>query len=212
MMDDRELQPAAEAHQDELWLVSYADLLTLLLGFFVLIVASVPLQQSRFEKIAAAISGAEPPPLETLQRRVEKLLQQSPALRESVRVSEDERGLGIELRDTLLFDSGSAEVRPDGRAVIGKVAALLAGLPERPVSIEGHTDDLPIHTRAFESNWELSAARAIRVLHALEASGVARARLSARAFGDTREAATAADERDFGDRRSSQRRVVIRVE
>jgi chemotaxis protein MotB len=85
----------------------------------------------------------------------------------------------------------------------------LRELPARPVTIEGHTDDVPIRTRDFPSNWELSSQRAINVLGALEAEGVERARMSARALADTRPIA-----RDGvpEQRRAANRRVVIRVE
>src|SRR5947199_1797785 len=85
--DTRELQQ--ESQQDELWLISYADLLTLLIGFFVLIIASVPLGRARFERIAAALSGSRPPPLEELRGKVEELVARSPELKERVRASED---------------------------------------------------------------------------------------------------------------------------
>src|SRR4051812_12206361 len=114
--DDHDGLAAPDAQHDELWLISYADLLTLLLGFFVLIIASVPLQQARFERIAAAISGGAPAPLQALQTSVEKLVQESRDLQANVRVTDDEHGLGIEFRDALLFDSGSADIRPEGRA------------------------------------------------------------------------------------------------
>jgi chemotaxis protein MotB len=210
-MEDFDGATQAE-HQDELWLVSYADLLTLLLGFFVLIVASVPLKQARFERIASAISGQKLAPLETLRTQVETLLAQSPELRESVRVRDDAEGLGIELRDALLFDSGSAQVRPDGLAAISRVATLLGALPARPIHVEGHTDDVPIHNGAFASNWELSSQRAINVLNALEQHGLARARMSARAFADTRPMPGAGAEAELEQQRLANRRVLIRVE
>src|SRR5258706_8110311 len=102
-----------ESQQDELWLISYADLLTLLVGFFVLIVASVPLGRARFERIAAALSGsAKQAPLEVLREKVDALVARSPDLKDRVRTRDDAEGLGIEFKDALLFDSGSAELRP----------------------------------------------------------------------------------------------------
>jgi chemotaxis protein MotB len=207
-MDD--LLTPAESQQDELWLVSYADLLTLLIGFFVLIIASVPLQKAVFERIAASISGsAQKAPLEGLRERVDELVARTPALRDRVIARQDAEGLGIELKDALLFDSGSAEVRADGRRAIAEVAGLLASLPDRPVVIEGHTDEVPIRTARFGSNWELSSQRAINVLAALEASGVPQKRMSARAYADTRPRAV---EGTIEEKRLANRRVVIRVE
>jgi chemotaxis protein MotB len=206
-MDD--FHTPGESHQDELWLVSYADMLTLLLGFFVLIIAAVPLRKAVFEKIAASISGSRTAPLQHLRDSVDELVARSPALRDRVVARDDAEGLGIEFKDALLFDSGSAEVRAEGRKAIAEVAKLLAAVPGRPVVVEGHTDEVPIRTARFGSNWELSSQRAINVLAALESYGVERSRMSARAYADTRPRAV---QGSVEERRVANRRVVIRVE
>ena len=196
--------------QDELWLISYADLLTLLIGFFVLIIASVPLRRASFERIAAALSGSrQAAPLDRLREKVDQMVERSPELRDRVRTRDDAEGLGIEFKDALLFDSGSAALRPDARPLIGEIARLLQELPARPVTVEGHTDDVPISTRSFRSNWELSSQRAVNVLNGLEAAGIQRGRISTRAWADTRPLET---QGDLEQRRSANRRVVIRVE
>ena len=208
-IDTRELQE--ESAQDELWLISYADMLTLLIGFFVLIIASVPLKRARFERIAAALNGAHQAPLEDLRDKVDALIARTPELKDKVRTRDDAEGLGIEFRDALFFDSGSARLREEAQPAIGEIARLLRELPGRPVTIEGHTVDVPINTSSFHSNWELSSQRAINVLQALQTSGVARDRMSARAYADTRPLSPAA-EQDVEQRRASNRRVLIRVE
>jgi chemotaxis protein MotB len=199
-----------EMQQDELWLISYADMLTLLIGFFALIVASVPLRRASFERIAAALSGSgKAAPLEELRDKVDKLVERSPELKNRVRTSNDAEGLGIEFKDALLFDSGSASLRPEARPAVDEIARLIQALPARPVTIEGHTDDVPISTREFNSNWELSSQRAINVLSALQAAGVERERMSARAMAETHPLPT---QGTIEQRRSANRRVVIRVE
>src|ERR1700682_3676691 len=223
--DDAELLQN-ESQQDELWLISYADLLTLLIGFFVLIIASVPLKRARFERIAATLSGSSrPAPLENLRDKVDALVARSPELQKLVFTRDDAEGLGIEFKDALLFDSGSAEMRAQARPAIAEIARLIRELPVRPVTIEGHTDDVPISTASFHSNWELSSQRAINVLNALQAEGVERERMSARAWADTRplgsenvvhgaekESSKAREPQDLEQRRTANRRVVIRVE
>src|ERR1700682_5150781 len=244
--DDAELLQN-ESQQDELWLISDADLLTLLIGFFVLIIASVPLKRARFERIAAALSGSSrPAPLENLRDKVDALVARSPELQKLVFTRDDAEGLGIEFKDALLFDSGSAEMRAQARPAIAEIArlirelpgrpvtiegptaatpGLIRELPVRPVTIEGHTDDVPISTASFHSNWELSSQRAINVLNALQAEGVERERMSARAWADTRplgsenvvhgaeqESSKAREPHDRAERRNANRRVVIRVE
>ena len=203
-----ELNEPAES-QDELWLISYADLLSLLVGFFILMIAAAPPRPATFERIAASISGSKSGPLQQLRERVEDLVAKSPELRNRVIARDDAEGLGIEFKDALLFDSGSAEVRPEGRRAIGEVARLLGSLPGRRVLVEGHTDEVPIRTAHFRSNWELSSQRAINVLATLESSGIPRERLSARAFADTR---PREQQGTIEERRLANRRVVIRVE
>jgi chemotaxis protein MotB len=208
-MDPFAIDEPPEPQQDELWLISYADLLTLLVGFFVLIIASMPLKMARFERIAAAISGSKEAPLQNLREKVDSLVARSPELRDRVITRDDAEGLGIELKDAMLFDSGSAEIRAEGKEAVAQVAKLLRELPGRPITIEGHTDDVPISTPQFRSNWELSSQRAINVLSALESSGVERERMSARAYADTR---VLSKEGSIEVRRTVNRRVVIRVE
>ena len=207
--DTRELQE--ESAQDEVWLISYADMLTLLVGFFVLIIASVPMKRANFERIAAALSGTGQAPLEDLRDKVDALIARTPELKDKVRTRDDAEGLGIEFRDALLFDSGSPKLREEAQPAIAEIARLLRELPGRPVIIEGHTDEVPINTASFHSNWELSSQRAINVLQSLQSSGVPRERMSARAYADTRPLATGA-EQDLEKRRASNRRVLIRVE
>jgi len=209
--EDRDLDAlmGGDNGQDELWLISYADLLTLLIGFFVLLVAVSPVKLSRFERLAASINGQKQAPLVNLQEKVDELIKKS-KLEDRVMTREDAEGLGIELKDALLFDSGSAIIRPEGRAAIADVAKLVRELPgDRPVIIEGYTDEVPIATPQFRSNWELSSQRAINVLDALESAGVAHSRMSVRGHADTKPMAT---QGTVDQQRAANRRVVIRVE
>lgn len=90
----------------------------------------------------------------------------------------------VELASDILFDSGSAALSKDGKAALIEVAGILASIPDRAFQVEGHTDDVPIHTERFPSNWELGSARAITVVGALESGGVPVARLSAASYAD----------------------------
>lgn len=204
-----ELEESAGEQQDELWLMSYADLLTLLVGFFVLLLAASPIKLSRLEKIAASISGEETQaPLVELKERLDEMIERA-QLEDRVLTREDAEGLGIEFKDALLFDSGSAEIRPEAGRVVAEVARLVKELPGRAIIIEGHTDDVPIRTAAFQSNWELGSKRAINVLLALEGSGIPRARMSVRSYAETR---ALPGDGPVEQRRAANRRVVIRVE
>jgi len=85
------------------------------------------------------------------------------SLAEFVNVKGETRGVVIEFKDKILFDTGKADIKQEGIPVLMKVAELLRSLSS-PIIIEGHTDNVPIHTAQFPSNWELSAARALKVL------------------------------------------------
>ncbi len=201
----------ADSSHDELWLISYADLLTLLIGFFVVLLAASPMKLARLEKLASAISGEQTAPLEDLKEKVDQFIQQE-KLQDQVSTKEDMEGLAIEFKDALLFDSGKADIRVPGQSAIGSVAKMVKELHGRAVVIEGYTDELPISTKEFHSNWELSSQRAINVLSALEQAGVARERMSVRGYADTRKIAPKTPNATLDELRAANRRVVIRVE
>jgi chemotaxis protein MotB len=92
----------------------------------------------------------------------------------------------VELASDILFASGSAGLSPEGKAAIAEVATVLASIADRTYQVEGHTDDVPIHTERFPSNWELGTARAVTVVQALEQGGVPVARLSAASYAENR--------------------------
>lgn len=92
--------------------------------------------------------------------------------------------LAINLPQDILFESGSATLGRDGRATLTQVARVLADIPDRTFQVEGHTDDVPIATARFPSNWELSAARALSVIHLLQEQGVLPENVSGAAYGE----------------------------
>jgi chemotaxis protein MotB len=111
----------------------------------------------------------------------------------------------IELPEAVLFASGSAKLKDDGVRVLAEVGPVLASLKDREFEVGGHTDNKPIRTARFPSNWELSGARAINVTQLLMEYGVAGTRLSAVAYADTRPVAD--NETDEG--RALNRRIEI---
>lgn len=92
----------------------------------------------------------------------------------------------VVLATDVLFSSGSASLSPDGKEAIAQVAGVLGGIEERQFQVEGHTDDIPIRTDRYPSNWYLAAARAIGVVEHLTESGMQPDHVSAAAYGDTR--------------------------
>jgi len=121
-----------------------------------------------------------------------------------IEIQQLREGLRLNLTQEVLFSSGSAEVSTGGRAVLAKVAERVRGLPNE-VEVQGHTDDVPIHSERYPTNWELAGARASRVVRLLEEEGVAPERLCAISHGEY--APVAPNDSDAG--RAKNRRIEI---
>jgi chemotaxis protein MotB len=113
--------------------------------------------------------------------------------------------LVILLPQDILFESGSATLGQEGRSVIGEVARVLAGFPDRQFQVEGHTDNVPIATERFPSNWELSSARALAVVRLLTQNGVVPGNVSGAAYGEYQPVAP----NDDREARRGNRRIEI---
>jgi chemotaxis protein MotB len=123
-----------------------------------------------------------------------------------VRVTQNARGVSVEINASVLFEQGQAVLDGEASEVLGAVAGLLKTDAHR-IEVEGHSDDLPIASPVYPSNWELSGARAASVVRLFIANGVAEARLSAIGFAATRPVASNAD--PAGQARN--RRVAVTV-
>jgi chemotaxis protein MotB len=104
---------------------------------------------------------------------------------EGISVRRTEEGLVISLADSHFFTSGSTQLADSAKASLQEVAKVLQDLPNH-VRVEGHTDDLPVSSATFPSNWHLSASRAVEVVRHFEQTGIAPYRLSASGFADQR--------------------------
>lgn len=111
----------------------------------------------------------------------------------------------VVLATDILFGSGSASLSKDGKAAIAEVGQVLATIPKRGFQVEGHTDNVPIGTAQYPSNWELAAARSITVLKSMIDAGLPAERISAASFGDTRPVAS----NDSKETKAQNRRIEI---
>jgi chemotaxis protein MotB len=215
MRDSPDLLAYSE-EDDTSWLLPYVDVISLLVAFLILTLAMSKVNLHRFEMLSAALNRRSPPPsLDALKEKIDQTIA-AKGLTDQVHTVLDDEGLRMEMKSALLFDSGQAEIRNDGRAAIDRVVSLLPTIDARYlIAIEGHTDDVPIHTGRFDSNWDLSSARAINVLKLFTAAGLRPERLSAQGYADTRPAVamtTAGGDSAAEARiRSENRRVVIRI-
>ena len=114
----------------------------------------------------------------------------------------------VKLQNDILFAAGSSAVKPEGKDVLGQLAQVLASVPDRNFQVTGHTDDVPIHTAQFPSNWELSTARAINVVNILTGAGLDPKHVSAAGYADNDPVAP----NDSPDNKQKNRRIEIVVQ
>jgi len=122
-----------------------------------------------------------------------------------VKVRKGQHWLEVEFNTSLLFASGAARLAPQAIQVLTSITNILKEFPN-PIQVEGHTDDVPIRTKAFPSNWELSAARAASVVHLFTKAGIRPRRLVAIGYGQYR---SIADNRTAAGRRKNRRVVLV---
>jgi chemotaxis protein MotB len=174
-------------HDDGIWLISYSDMMTLLLTFFVTLLSVAKVQRHRFELMSAALSDRKTgSPLAELERRVETWVREA-KLDDRVLVDLGPDGLRVQLTNALLFESGQARLTPEGTAIVDRLLGMLSTVDRGyRLTVEGYSDDVPISNAAFRSNWELSSQRAIEVVHRMVDRGISQDRLSIQGFADTR--------------------------
>ena len=203
------IQPPVES-----WMTSYGDLMTILLVFFVLLISATHVSAVKFERIKRAFQG------ETNEEGIALVLEQlekqvyAADLDNAIEISTEGHTIQISFHDRLLFDLGKAKVKPDGREVIEQFAAHLSQLPEYAhIAVEGYTDDNPVNSAVYNSNWHLSALRSLAVLEILEESHVCRENCEVRGFGEFRPKAPNrdADGQPIAKNQSENRRVVLRI-
>jgi len=209
------------------WLLTYADVITLMLALFIILFSMSTISAAKVQRFARQVTAGfdntwsvnQPPSGGTEGQNmldssstvpaVEKELQQYVArnhLQNQVQVHLDRRGLVITLlSDKSYYDSGSAELRPQTMRILDEIATFLRR-NDNLIRVEGNTDDVPIATAAFPTNWELSTARAVNVVRYLhEHDAISPTRLSAAGYGEFHPRTTNATD----DSRQQNRRVDV---
>ncbi|MCP3869732.1 MAG: flagellar motor protein MotD [Gammaproteobacteria bacterium] len=253
----RRRQIEEEDHRER-WLVSYADFITLLFAFFVVMYAISSVNEGKYRVLSSTLTNAFMTPttskkpiqvgelartelpvsgdyaaqnpdadtsvvmsadpssqqpnaiLEVAPNLDEVVEQLSESLgdfidKELVNVNRTSRGIEVEMKSKMLFSSGSARLSSDALSALRGVARIIGPIPNQ-VHVEGHTDNIPIKTLGFPSNWELSAARAASVVHLFERYGVGSNRMAAIGFGEFR---PIADNRNEQGRQKNRRVALV---
>ena len=209
----------------ESWLLPFADMVTFLMAFFVILYSVNQTSPEQAQRITEAIAvsmdpdavfdpnASKRPP--TIQEKYElitsdiEMAMQEINLDEAVSIHLSPDGLMLTAKTELLFSSGSDQLKPDAINVIQNIALIVKNEPI-DIRVEGHTDDLPINTARFPSNWELSSSRAIAVLKQLQAANIWPSRLSATGYADTRPLVNASGTpEEVRQARETNRRVVF---
>jgi len=187
------------------WMISYMDVLTILLIFFVAIAAQIRLRpdekpaRSPAPAAAPATPAAASDPRQTLIQLRQKLEPYGLEMRM------EPRGLVISLPQAILFSSGEDRISPQGLPMIAQIADVLRDVPNE-VTLIGYADAVPIHNRHFLNNWDLATARSLRMLELLsQRYGLRESRLSIASYGTYRPAGP----NDTAEGRAHNRRVEI---
>ena len=194
---------------DQWWIFSYGDLVTLLLVFFILLFSFCKTDVEKFKSVAESfkpVPAGSPFFLEGRESVLEQLVRQieTSEISEEVFVTIDPRGVVVSFRDSALFESGSAALTARARNTLNRFVAYLFGLPN-DILVEGHTDNRPIATARFPSNWELSSGRASAVARFFEAEGVKGGRIRVLGYGRYR----ARFRNDTPEKRALNRRIDV---
>ncbi|MDD4503225.1 MAG: OmpA family protein [Clostridiaceae bacterium] len=210
------------------WMSTYGDMMTLLLCFFVLLFSFATLDVQKFQAIAQSMNGSlgvldsgmtlsmEPLvnsfPADSPNEEVEEFRQlyeqmseyiKENNLESSITLRLDERGLLVRFMDDVLFESGKADLTSKAREIINKISEIIRQ-NDKNIRVEGHTDNVPINTFRFPSNWELSTTRAVNVVkYLIEERGIEAKRMSASGYSDQHPV----DDNDTSEGRQKNRRV-----
>ena len=228
-------QMSEEHHVDD-WLMTYADMITLLLCFFAVFLAIAVPDERKFEeakeKVVEQFSGGEsakmkgtynlpqadkdtPVSSDDLYEALPSIVDRFPQNKD-VEVQKGDRITTIEMNSAPFFSVGAASLSEDGIKVLSELKPSLMSdeYKDYMISVEGYTDDSPIKTAQFPSNWELSSARAASVVRSLIELGVPAERLRAVGFADTNPIAPNRDAngKAIPDNQAQNRRVIIRLE
>lgn len=179
------------------WVVSYADFVTMLLALFLVMFA---ISQSDHEQAQAGQESVQKSftqeknvtkyqeqnntNIKVSKDEVYKIFQENFAENKSIKLVKEERGLVVRVNDQILFNPGSAVIKPEAQKTIQEIVEVLTKI-DNPVIIEGHTDSTPIQTAQYSSNWELSTARATNMINIMtKDKRISPKRLSALGYGE----------------------------
>ncbi|MFS0903624.1 flagellar motor protein MotS [Priestia aryabhattai] len=182
--------------QSPKWMVTFADLVTLILVFFILLFSMSSVDNQKFQTVVNSLTRSDSlasvenksqqsQKLDNILAKVQDYLQEN-KLQHVITAKRDERGVVLILQEQVLFETGQADILKRGTPFLDELGRLFSTIPN-DIKVEGHTDNRPIHTYRYPSNWELSAARASGVIRYLTNHfSLSANRFEAIGYGDTK--------------------------
>lgn len=219
----------APVHEEENWMMTYLDVVTLLLMMLVVMLAFANPSSGPSKAKAAAVAGAVADPLSSIlppvPLPVPRAVKSAPSdgkkdeaektssphlsdLGEGIQVVRGQRSVSFRISSEVMFASGESALTPAGQALMDRLLPVFNKVPDHTIVVAGHTDNVPIQTARFPSNWELAAGRAASVVRHLETRGLNPTRLLAVGYGDTHPLAA----NGTPEGRMANRRVEITME
>lgn len=207
-----------QENDEFLWLMSLSDLMILLFIFFVVMFSFSfnKMKDSDFKKILASFKKEDQPidAVDKIQSNLNNWIQDQ-NLKDQISIQKNKDGsLEVQIKDQLLFHSGEFELKEKSAELMAMMALTLNKIPAPyQVGIEGHTDDIPIHSAKIQSNWELSAKRSLSFLTTLNLEPAMQKRTVLMAYGETRPLVPNRDPagKPIPENQSKNRRVTIRI-
>ncbi len=200
------------------WLISYADMMTLLVGFFVILLSFSKIDDEKLEQVkmeaVKEFGGIYQIPFGDLANRLKALLDKQ-GLGNQFVIKSNNTGVTISFYGAVFFDPGSVELKAEGQKLLDQlIPAIQTEAKDLQVLVEGHTDNVPVSSNLrFKSNWELSGIRASEVLEVFEKHGYDKKQLTAVGYGEARPIVPNEDTKGAAieGNRAQNRRVVIKL-
>lgn len=207
-------RPKTQVRQD--WLLTYADIITLLFVFVLIILKVSNIDQNRFDELREGLSQTFLK--QDVSTAFKSLTEEMDLLKDrfnEIQVKTTNKDIEITFADSSFYEIGSDNITENGFVKIEELLKILNTEDYKRffLEIEGHTDDVPIHNFEFTSNWELSTARATNIVRTLEKSGIPSSRIRAIGYAASQPLAISLDgagEID-PDKRGLNRRIVIKI-
>jgi len=234
-MSDEKKKPEEENDQPSspAWMATFADMMTLLMSFFILIMSFSTMELDKFKMAMGSLKGAmgvmgvqkklrpdqswfspntqnkDQIKQKSIMDHIEKMREQieKKGLENKISIEEEGGEVYIQIKDNMLFDSGKAQLKPTNFNLLSLIAKTLFK-DAKQIRVEGHTDNIPIKTKEYQSNWELSIQRALNVVrHFVNHENIHPAKLIIAGFGEHKPIAA----NDSPSNRAKNRRVLLNL-